>query len=376
MASEIPFEMTMYNKSFASQGWVGDPLRVEASIRHNQLSTLDFDMRSNSTKIAKLMEVGTRMVVKFEGQQIISGPVRSRGGSSEDGGKMSFRVEDDFRLLFRVLGWPVPAGTISTSTPGTLASEYNTRSGPAENVAKGFIRDNAVTRLGLPVTVEADGSRGSSITVAMRFHPLYDRLFPAFDNAGVGLRVAQSGSGLLVSVYVPTIHSQVLSAASGAVLDWDWVNKSPEATRVIVGGQGEGTARQFIRQTNATRESDWGDVIEVFRDARDSGSGSVYIERANETFQETAEMSGLKLTLAETPAFQFNQSFHIGDQIPFQIGPGLVVTDTLREVKMLWTSENGFGVTPVVGEITDNPDIAFARALRRNAADIRNLRSR
>lgn len=374
--SEIPFKMTVFNKNFVQQGWIGDPLRVEASIRHNVLSTLDFDMASNSTKIAKLQESGARMLVEFEGNHLISGPIRGRGGSSADGGKLSFRIDDDFRLVHRVLGWPVPAGTISTSTPGTLASEYNTRSGPAENVAKGFIRDNAVTRLGLPVTVEADGSRGSSITVAMRFHPLYDRLFPAFDGAGVGLRVNQSGSGLLVSVYEPQTHSRPLSVASGAVIDWEWVNKAPEATRVVVGGQGEGTARNFVRTTDATRESLWGDKIEVFRDARDTGTGSVYLERSAETLLETQEMSGLKLTLTETPSFQFGVHFNVGDMITLKIDPGLSITDTLREVKMAWTAKEGFRVTPIVGEISDNPDVAFARALRRNAADIRNLRSR
>lgn len=372
--AESPFKLTVYNKSFQRTGWVGDPVRLEVLARHNAVGNLALTLRNNSSKVALLMDPGTRLVCEYEGQHLLSGPVRTRGGDSK--GEILFSVEDDFRLFNRVLGWPVPTGTISTTTPGTLASEYHTVSGPAENVAKAFVRANAVTRLGLPVTVEADGGRGDAITVSMRFHPLYDRLFPAVDGAGVGLSVKQSGSGLLVSAYAPVTFPRVLSEAAGVVQEWDWTNKAPEATRGVVGGQGEATARQFVRFTSSSRESQWGDVIEVFRDARDTSSSSVYTERANETLAETAEKSGLSVRFSETMNFRYGQGFKLGDEITLQVGPNLTVTDLLREVKMTWTQKDGLVTTPLLGEVQDDPDTALAKALRKNATDIRNLRSR
>lgn len=370
---EIPFKLTVYNKSFVRQGWIGDPLRLEAVARHNNASSLRLTLASNSAKVGLLLNPGNRIVCEYEGQHLISGPVRARGGDSTGG--INFDVVDDFRLVTRVLGWPSPTGALSTTTPGTQAAEYHTVSGPAENVAKAFIRANAVTRLGLPVTVEADAGRGDPITVAMRFHPLYDRLFPAFDTAGVGLSVKQQGSGLYVSVYVPTVYTKPLTEASGVVQEWHWVNKNPEATRGVVGGQGEGTARNFVRFVDSARETYWGDVVEVFRDARDTSSGSVYLERAAETLAETGEQSGLSVRFSETKNFRYG-AFSKGDQITLGIGPGLTVTDLLREVKFVWTQEKGLETEPLMGEIQDNPDVAMAKALRKNAADIRNLRSR
>lgn len=372
--TEIPFKLTVYDKAFNRQGWVGDPLRLDATIRHNAMGHLTFRLASNSSKVPMLMAPGTRVVCDYQDDYLIGGMVRTRGGDSTGG--IDFTVLDDFRLVHRVLGWPSPASTISTTTPGTQPAEYDTRTGPAENVLKAFIRANAITRLGLPVTVEADGGRGSTITASLRFHPLYDRIFPAFDQAGVGLSVKQQGSGLYVSVYEPTTYPRPLSTESGVVQGWNWVNKAPEATRGVVGGQGEATARNFLRFTDVPRETEWGDVVEVFRDARDTDSGSVYSERAAETLAETQELSGLSVRFSETPNFKYGSAFTRGDKITLRVGPALEVTDTLREVKFEWTNGNGLVVSPKMGEISDSPDVAIAKALRQNATDIRNLRSR
>jgi hypothetical protein len=372
--AEIPFKLTVYNKSFVRQGWVGDPVRLEVVARHNAVGNLGLTLRSNSPKVALLMDPGTRLVCEYEGNHLLSGPVRTRGGSSN--GEINFSVVDDFRLFQRVLGWPSPTSSLSTTALGTQPAEYDTRSGPAENVAKAFVRANAVTRLGLPVTVEADGGRGDSITVAMRFHPLYDRLFPAVDGAGVGLSVKQQGSGLYVSAYVPTSFPRVLSEAAGVVQEWAWTNSAPEATRGVVGGQGEATARNFLRFTKTALETEWGDTIEVFRDARDTGALSVYTERANETLDETAEKSGLSVRFSETMNFRYGQGFKLGDEITLKVGPNLTITDLLREVKMTWTQKDGLVTQPLLGEVQDDPDVALAKALRKNATDIRNLRSR
>lgn len=368
-----PFTLTIYDKHFVRQGWLGDPLRLDAVIRHNNVSTLKLTLASNSRKIPLLQEKGARLVCEYEDGHLVSGMVRATGGSSA--GRLEFDVIDDYRLVTRVQGWPSPGSALSATTPTAQPAEYHTVSGPAENVAKALIRANAVTRLGLPVTVEPDLGRGRPITVSVRFHPLADRLFPAFDAAGVGLSVKQQGSGLYVSVYEPSVYDKLLSEASGVVQEWNWVNKAPEATRGVVGGQGEGTARLFQSFVDVSRETEWGDVVEVFRDARDTSSGSVYTERANETLAEGSEKSGLSVRFSETANFRYGRAFTRGDQVSLQVGYA-TVTDLLREVKFTWTPEKGLETTPQVGEINDSSDATLAKALRKTAAAIRTLRSR
>ncbi|MBW4094580.1 MAG: hypothetical protein HIU81_03895 [Acidobacteria bacterium] len=367
-----PFKLTIYDKDFRRKGWLGDAISVVATPAHNDQQSITFTTTSNNSKLPLLMADGARLTCEYGGRQIISGPVRSRGGSGPSAsGELTFTVPDDYRLLTRVLGWPVPAADLASQT-----AEYDTRSGPAESVLKAFVQANAVDRLGLPISVAPDLGRGANITVSMRFHPLFDRLFPAFDGAGLGVTVKQAGAGLVVDCYEPKDYPRILSEAAGTVKSWSWTNAAPEATRGVVGGQGEGVARTFHAFVDPLREAQWGDVIEVFRDARDSSSGDVYAERAAETLSEGSEKSGLKLTLSETPQFRYGHGvLEVGDRISLKVGPGLVITDTLRSATISWKRDGGLEVIHQVGEITDDPDLTFGRALRKTYAAIRNFRS-
>ncbi|MDQ4502188.1 hypothetical protein [Sinomonas sp. ASV322] len=371
---ESPFRLTLYDKSFARQGWLGDPIEVTATPAHNGPQGLTVTVSSLSEKAPILLEPGSRIVAQYRGEHLISGPVRSRSGKGPGrAGTMTFTVEDDWRLLQRVLGWPVPSAQIT----GQGAAEYDVVSGPAETVLKTLLTRNAVNRRGLPVTVAPDRRRGANITVSARFHPLADILLSALDTAGIGVTVRQSGSGLMVDVYEPTVHARELNDESGVVAEWEWASEAPEATDIVVGGQGEGTARQFALFQNAARAAEWGDVIEVFRDARDTNAGDVFAQRAVETFAETAEKTGLKIRLSETENFRYGRDgVHVGDRVSLRVGPDLVVTDILRSAELTWKAESGLEVTPKIGEIADSDDEVLAKAVRRTASALRDMRSR
>lgn len=370
---ENPFALTIYDKAFRRVGWLGDALAVTAVPRHNLAGSLDFTVASNNAKLSLLAAQGARLTCDFAGEQIISGPVRLRSGKGPYAqGTISLTVEDDFRLLSRVLGWPVPGAPLSGQT-----AEYYTVTGPAETVVKDLVTKNAITRLGLPITVAADQGRGQNITVSARFHPLYDRLFPAVETAGLGVTVKQSGPGLIIDCYTPRVYPRELSEASGVVTDWSWSNAAPEATRGVIGGQGDGTSRAFYPFADTAREADWGDVIEVFKDARDTSAAGVYDQRAAETLAETQEKSGLKIKFSQTKNFRYGPTgVERGDLVTLRVGPALAVTDTLKEAEISWTRDKGLEVSPKVGDVTDSTDLIFARALRKNAADIRMLRSK
>jgi hypothetical protein len=372
VTGESPFRITLYDKGFERQGWLGDPESLSVAVHHNAVGDAVITVGARNAKLPLLMERGSRLVIEYLDEFLLSGAVRARAGKGPAvDSSFTFSVEDDFRLFNRVTGWPVP-----TAGLGAQTSEYHVLSGPAETVLKAAVQANAVDRLGEPVTVAADLGRGDDITVSLRFHPLFDRLFPAVDTAGIGVTVRQSGAGLLVDCYEPDPYPRTLTEAAGTVVEWSWTAAEAEATDVIVGGQGEGTARTFAGYEDPALAEDIGERIEVFRDARDTGSGDVLAERALETFAETAGKTGLSVKLAETSVFRYGGpgGVRVGDQVSLEVGGGLVITDTLRSAALSWTRDNGLTVTPAIGEHTDNTDRIYAQALATVAAGVRDLR--
>ncbi|MGF4045720.1 Gp37-like protein [Paenarthrobacter nitroguajacolicus] len=367
-----PFKLTIYDKAFNRKGWLGDAIEVHATPRFNLAGSLEITVSTANAKLGLLNTSGTRLTCEYDGEQIISGPVRIRSGHGPHlQGTVSVTVEDDFRLLNNTLGWPVPAAGL-----GGQSVEYYTVTGPAETVLKDIVQKNIVTRLGRPLTVAPSLGRGATITASIRFHPIYDRLFPAVEAAGLGVTIKQSGAGLVLDVFEPSLYKQELTEASGVVTEWDWSNEAPQASRGVIGGKGEGVLRAFQAFNAASRETEWGDVIEVFRDARDTEDGDVYGQRAAETLAETSEKSGLSLKLSETKEFRYGRNgLKVGNKVPFRVGPSLLITDVLREAQLSWTRDEGLNITPKVGDITDSADLIFARAIKRNSQDIRDFRS-
>jgi hypothetical protein len=372
VVTDSPFRITIYDRDFQRQGWLGNPESLSVSVNHNDVGDASITVAASNAKVPLLLERGARVVIEYQDEHLISGAVRTRSGQGPSvNGSLTFSVVDDFRLFHRILGWPVPGAAITAQT-----NEYHTISGPAETVLKTVVTANAITRLGQPVTVAPDLGRGANITASFRFHPLADRLFPAVDVAGIGVTVRQDGSGLLVDCYEPILHPRTLTEAAGVVVEWSWTSSEAEATDVVVGGQGEGTARQFAKYADVPLASVIGERIEVFRDARDTSSGDVFGERATETFAETAMKAGLSVKLAETSVFRYGGPGGVrkGDVVNLEVGGGLVITDTLRSATLSWTRANGLEVSPAIGDISESTDKALASAIATVAAGVRDLR--
>ena len=365
MATEIPYELLVYDKAFGFRGWVGRPLSVEVTPRHNLMRTASFTLDADHGRVQDLIAPGARVMVYRHGVYEMSGSVRLSTGTFEVASTLTFNVQGDFRVLHNWLAWPKPGAALTGQDV-----EYRTITGPAETVVKTVARENAL-RLGYPLTCAPDQGRGASGTYTFRFHPMYDRLFPRIDQAGIGVDVKQDGAGLVLDCYTPRLYPHELSPEAGTILGGTYTLAAPTATRVVVGGQGEGVARDFKGFKDDTREADWGDVIEVMQDARDSSVGDVYAARAAETLAEGAPLAGLSLELSETPNFRYDGvNLRVGDRVPARIG-GQLFTDTLREAKLTWGS-GGDNAVPIVGERVDDPTVALARqfrALKRDNSD-------
>lgn len=376
---ESPFTVTVFTKAFAKVGTVGDPQSLVATLRHNQVGTAALTVRSNHHRVPSLSAHGARVVIAYRGTQIMSGVVRLRQGEGPgDKGSVTFQVSDDFRLLSRVLGWQVPTDVTASGTLAQSATAYKTYSGAAETAIKAAVTDNAVNRLGLPVTVAADQLRGSSVSVKVRMHPLADRFLPAVDAAGIGVTVKQAtAGGLVFDCYAPATYPRTLTEASGVVQEWSWSEADPDVTRVVVGGSGEGTLRKYRLVKDAAREAEYGDVIEVHRDSRNTDLDADMDASGAETLTEGAPTAGLSVRLAETSTFRYDPTgaagIRVGDRVTLAVGGGVTVTDVLRECTLSWTAGNGLEVTPTVGDRSDDPSRSLVKAVGRIARSIRNL---
>jgi hypothetical protein len=477
VSEPTPFKITVYDKNLVRKAIISTPLSLRCIPRHNLKGTASFSMALDHPALGDLMEAGSRVVIHYRGKQALSGPVteRSINGPSISG-SATFIAEDDFRILHGVLGWPVPGSAITNQS----AAEHFVLTGPAETVLKTVVRKNALERLGQNVTIAPDLGRGNIITLEIRMEPLFDKLFPAVEAAGLGVTVKQGASSLVVDCYEPSTYGPLLSEEAGMVQDWSWTNSAPKVTDLVIGGRAEGVEREFRRFNDSAASSTWGFVTEAFVDARDVGNAlndwysrhesatealaraneaygddvrelnqltdattnasnarvavdgsypsgstersqalsdynsalsrknsqasrvgtslgnlnaaqdtlnginaeygairaeyeSLIAQRAAEKLAEGSESTGIRMVLSETDGFRYGEAVSVGDRVSMKVGPGLALTDTLREAELTWSYESGVTATPSVGDITDNPDRAFAKALRNSATRIRKI---
>lgn len=376
MAVENPFRVEVYDKNFNFKGLVGNPIALVVTPRFNQTGTGVLTVETEHRLLGALLDDGARLVIYHRGNFLMSGKIHLRSAQGPMvAGLVEVHFKDDFRLLHQVLGWPVPGSPITNQA----ASEYATYTGNAETILKQVVTDNMFSRLAMPVSCGANLGRGNTVPdgVTLRFHSLHERLFPALETAGIGVTFKQSGAGIVCDVFTPPTYARTLTADSGVITSWSWASDDPTATRVVAGGQGEGTARVFRSLVDTTLETAHRDVFEVFRDARDADDvdfETILLSRAQEILDENATKSGFTVSLSETEHFQYGKNgLVVGARVTIDLG-FVTRTDILREVTLSFSRDDGYTATPVIGDINDNPDRTIAKFLARLKKGIADLK--
>lgn len=378
-----PFTVTLYDKACVRRGWIGDYEQLTATPRHNATGTGSLTVRSDHHLQPLLLADGTRMVVEYAPDpvvpgtkiQVLSGPIDVAQGTLPLGqNPTTITVQDDLVVLDQVLAWPVPGAAISAQS----AQAYDTRTGPAESVIKAYVTANAVTRLGLPLVVATNLGRGPAVSARGRMDKLSDLLLPLADAAGLGISVRQVSGRLELDVYRPTVRTRVLTEESGVLVSGAWTRTRPRATDVIVGGQGEATARKFRLVRDTALAAAHGTRIEVFRDATDVATDAELDARGALTLAEGRPGAGISLQLAETSSWRYGRTVHVGDVVPVQIAPGVVVTEIIRAAVLTHGRDQGVTISPRVGDDTAGaePNAVLAKALSRVAAAVRQSLTR
>ena len=378
----LPFELTVFDKAYVSKGPLGAPLSISGEVVHNGVGSLEFTLPSDHPRIPALTASGARVLANYTppgkaAQFLISGAVEQvDGGGSSRAPWRKFALVDDWSVLTdEVQCWPNPTGTIAQQGDDEA---YFTVTGPAETVLKSILAPN-VTRQGTVLTIPATAGLGATITGKVRFHTVFERLFPAITQAGLGVRVRQSGTTRILEVYVPTVHTRVLTQESGIVVSGEYSVSRPTITRVTALAGGEGAARVVRQKIDASLESAWGVRLPAARDARDVAADDPNLEalllaRMDETLAEGASKASLKCELVESESFQYGVAFGLGDTLPIRLAGGPVITDAVQSVPFSWTpGGEGVKVTPRVGDWSDVADTQIVNHVTALTRAVSNL---
>ena len=372
-----PFRIDIYDGKFKWLAPLGDFRKLEGTIRANAISDLQLTVAQNHPRAGLLAKPGTRLRVTFRGQQLMSGPVRQRSGGMR--ADLVFAVQSDWRVLHNFLGYVNPAERVANGSlvrQGEESAYYTIGRRPAETVLKDAVRKNIVERRSFPLTVAADKGRGKVMEATFRMHPLYDRLFPAVQDAGLIATVEQNDGGLVLDCYEPQPYPNVLTEGSRVIQKWSFSGAAPEATSGVLGAQGQGEQREFLAFQDAAREALWGDVIESFKDARDTSDGATHAQRIASALLETAPKSSLTVELAESGNFKIfgPKGLKPGQLVTARVGNGIEVTDVVSEVNVSYDAENGLQLNATVGP-KDDPLDTLMQAITALARGVNDLKA-
>lgn len=382
MAGLVP-QITLFTPDYRRVAPINFFESLKLSLKWNGLSTLELVVSGDHSRLDGLTRPGARLVVDYGGGQIFSGPVRRvHGVGPWQSSRVTITCEDDIRLLWRMLLWPVPYRSSIIGMEWRANRDYAHYSGAAESVAKKALRDNT-WRFPPDIFMVDDKSRGRYIKdFQARFHVFADKLLPVLSWARMTVtvkqfeNVKQDQRGLLFDCVPAVTREHVLTAESGSIVSWEYVRDAPKATAVVVGGRGEGKDRLFCEDFDALAEDEWFDRVEVFKDARNTDSEHVHlIDEAEQVLSELGATSGFKIELAESDVLRFGPgNLMPGDLIYVDVGSG-PIAEIVRQIDVECVSpgDGWTKVTPIAGDYEDNPSALLARRVADLAAGVRDL---
>lgn len=435
-----PLTCDVYDKTMRWQGRITDPVSIAGSVRANALGAFEYRIRATDPMAEDILRKGTRISMSYLGQPLMSGMVRAKQGSLLASGDLVFQLQDDWRWLVNTLalvnpgnvlmptslsattaaGWAqasLPGGSGDAGADGTIQGQsgfyqWAGTISTAEGAIKRIIADNLRDRLGRNVTIKPNLSRGGDAAAAgmlpiVRNSNVAEAVQALLDWSGLVLKLIQrpGTETVEVDVYEPSVWAAPLTVASGIVPDGLWTMAPPLATRALVGGPGEGPARAFWEERDTgTLEADYGDIIEVFRDATGADlkwpstladtyrvakyyllrpEVSAAAKTALSNYLAAAGRKGLgegkattsvSATLSETETFHFGgvDGIQLGDLVNVTSATGSVFVERITEASFTLAAD-GFSVQPILGDKTGSTDRKLATAIAKLAASQRKL---
>lgn len=355
-ANRSPFRIQIYNTNFAKQGEVNSYQSVEFTLRLNAVGSWTIRLNPSDQAVVQLVQKRRRITVDYKGVRILSGPVEMRRQVRDENGLRlyEFGGPDDLVWLADRPAFPNPGGTIpGDNVVFTQTVADDIRRGNGETVIKGFVSANAGSAGVYPIpamTVATNANRGSTTTGSARMVPLLDVVAAVANGSGLALSLKQVGAGLVFDVTAPQTQPVRLSENLKNLKAWEYVEEAPGATAVVVGGRGDGTAKKFLTQTNATAEVDWEKRVQFF-DATDVDLDADLPIRAAEFLGQNAPQAGFLVTPEDSDSMSFGLHYNLNDVVQVEVADGVFESDTVKQVVLGHAVGGAATVQPAVGNL-------------------------
>lgn len=441
----FPGRIDVYQNDFTWVGTIGNPISITGSVVFNGLSVFEIELSADDPIITDLIEPGARVTMIYRDADLFSGVVTAMTGSILRNGSITVTLESDWRILTNTLAFIRPGNQIEAtnisvknnddptaqaqawllggaSTQGTSGTTigqtgyyyWNPSVVYAETAIKTLITENAVTRLGRPMTVATDLLRGGDIKTPgllplLRLETLEAACNIILTLDGLGLKVQQAPrtSTITVDVFEPGVWDMPLTPDSGIIAEGSWSFKAPTMTRAFLGGPGDIADRYFKSFTDTTGlEAEYNDIVEVFQDAS-SGADLVWPEGltveeqkvakyyllrsdvsaanktafsnsiaqvAKESLAEGLPRYGINATLSETDTFHFGGSdgIQLGDTVTIKGITGELFTEQITQCDFEF-GNGTFNVTPILGKLENDPNTQLAQTISQLARAQRRI---
>jgi len=293
--------------------------------QYNNVGSWSVEIPNGYTTAELLRTPGYGLIVTGPSGVIISGPTVHASLEQETSdvkGTWVISGVDDSVLLADRLAYPTPS-----SDDVTLQTQaYDTQSGPAETVIKGYVTRNISASAGTAraiseLTVETDSGRGDVVTVAARFDNLQEFCFNIADTGKIGYTIEQSGNALEFKVYEPLDRTSTvrMDITNNKVEKTQYQYANPKATRVVVAGSGEAEERLFYEGTttdSVTAEALWNRRVEVFIDDRGSETEEQFLQKSDEYLVANGS-TGISVSVTPTDDvnMRYGYDWGLGDKV-------------------------------------------------------------
>lgn len=262
------------------------------------------------------------------------------------------------------------------------ADAYDTRTGTASTIIRGYVNDNAAagavaSRQVFGLTLAADPAIGSSVTGNARFDNLLALIQQlAVSGGDIGFKCVQTDVGVLTfSIYGPVTQANaIFSKELGNLLDAVYTLDGPNANEYLGAGGGQGTARVIVSGSDSTSVGTWG-TVEGFLDARDTSDVPTISQRITAQLAQDAQQTNLSITPTDTAALTFGRDYNLGDVVSVQID-NTTITNTIRQLHIQLNSSDQELVTPGIGNAGAGQIAALFDAKQRALAAVQKQLTR
>lgn len=348
-----------------------DLLTMEATDTHNNVGTWKLQINAEHPLAAVLSTPGAGIIVTGPADVLFSGPVtktETAVTATDPLGTLTVEGVDDTIILSDMLAWPDPAN----GDAATQSRAYDDRTDAAENLMHAYVNANCgpgapANRRRTGLIMGTNGGRGQIVSKSPRFQQLGELCKELADPNGLGFRIVQRGSNLVFETYAVADRTKEarLGVVNNTLAGQRVTVSTPQKTRVIVGGDGDGSNRLFVGVDNAdslAAESDWGRRIESFVDERSTTDTAELTQKGTEALADGGTtVKAAQAVPMEDSALDFGRDWFLGDKVSVIVGGtemAAVVTGMVLKV-----DEDGYRLGATLGDPTPlDPDAAAAAA--------------